>query len=333
MAATRGSPVMADVAREAGVSTMTVSRVLSGHPNVTAATAERVRSAVDALGYRANLAARTLAGGRSRVLGAISVQPETWGPSRTVFGIELAAQAAGHIVSFRTIRDPSVDAMRSTLQDLVAMHAEGVIVVARVGAAIDALSEIDAGIPILITYPTTSLPLAVGIDQEVGARLATRHLAELGHRRIAHVRGPHGWIDADERAVGWRKELKARSCTGRTIVGDWTPASGYAAGCELASDPSVTAAFVANDQMALGVLLALHEAGRSVPGDISIVGFDDVAEAGYFIPPLTTVRQDFTELGRMSVERMLGVVEGGEADQVAITPSLVERASTAPPKR
>jgi DNA-binding LacI/PurR family transcriptional regulator len=323
---------MADVARRADVSMMTVSRVLSGHPNVTATTRERVLAAVEALGYRANIAARTLAGGRSHVLGAISVQPESWGPSRTVFGIEAAAQAAGQLVGFRTVRDPSAAAIGAAIDELRSAHAEGVILVARVRAAVDALAEVAPQIPVVITYPTGA-PLSVGLDNRLGARLATRHLVACGHRDVVHVRGPKGWIDADDRAAGWRRELKLAGCTGRTILGDWTPQSGYDAGRQIASDRSVTAVFVANDQMALGVMLALHEAGRRVPDDVSVVGFDDVPEAGFFIPPLTTVRQDFGALGAASVDRLLAAIDGHDATTVTIAPELVVRSSTAPPPR
>jgi DNA-binding LacI/PurR family transcriptional regulator len=323
---------MADVAERAGVSMMTVSRVLSGHPNVTAATRQRVMSAVELLGYRANLAARTLAGGRSHVLGAISVQPDTWGPSRTVFGIEAAAQAAGQLVSFRTVREPTRDSIGDAIDELRAAHAEGIILVARLHAAVEALAEVAPEIPVVVAYPTGTMP-SVGIDNQLGARLATRHLVECGHRHIVHVRGPKGWIDADDRVAGWRRELRASGCSGTTIVGDWTPRSGYAAGLRIAADASATAVFVANDQMALGVMLALHEAGRRVPDDVSVVGFDDVPEAGFYIPPLTTIRQDFSELGRASVEQVLAAIDGDETESIAITPELIVRSSTGAPRR
>ena len=239
---------------------MTVSRVINRNPRVAPESRDRVEAAIAELGYRGNAAARVLAGARSHVLGVISVQPAAWGPSRTVFAIEAAAQAAGQLVTFRTVREPSVHAMRRAFDDLRAAHADGVIVVARLGASLDALAAVDADIPVVVTHPTQRVPLAVGIDQEYGARLATRHLLELGHATVVHVRGPKGWIDADARALGWRNELRSAKRTGRQLTGDWTPSSGYAIGQQLAGDPDVTGVFVANDQMALGVLLALDEA-------------------------------------------------------------------------
>jgi len=148
------------------------------------------------------------------------------------------------------------------------------------------------------------------------------------------VRGPEGWLDADARADGWQDELRARDCTAHpALVGDWSAGSGYAAGKVLAADPEVTAIFVANDQMALGVLLALHDAGRDIPGDVSVVGFDDTPESGFFAPPLTTIHQDFSEVGRRAAEQLLSLIDDEPAGQITIEPSLVVRASTAPPRR
>lgn len=325
-----GNPLLADVAARAGVSTMTVSRVVNHHPNVSDATRQRVQESIDALGYRANVAARTLAGGRSRVLGTISVQPESWGPSNTVYGIEAAARESDHLISFMTVREPTIDRMRDSIEELRNAHVEGIIVVVRLRSAVEALRDLMPRFPLVITSSTTIVPNTVGIDQELGARIATRHLLELGHETVHHVRGPKGWLDGDERASGWRKELRSqRRPIGRCLSGDWGPASGYEAGKVLARDPKVTAVFASNDPMALGVMLAMSEAGRDVPGDVSVVGVDDVPESGYFNPPLTTVRQDFEALGRLSVDRLLTVIEGGERGRIALEPDLVVRQSTA----
>ena len=327
-------PVMADVARRAGVSTMTVSRVLNGSPRVSDGTRGRVNTAIAALGYRANVAARTLAGGSSRVLGALSLKTEYYGPSNTLFGIENAARRAGHLVSFVALNGADTDEMRAAIGHLRSTQVEGLIVVAPLRSAAAALTEIDADLPIVATTGSPGFASTVSIDQRAGARLATRHLLELGHATVHHVRGPRGWFDADARAAGWRAELTAwRRPVPAVVGGDWSPDSGYAAGRCLAADPSVTAVFVANDQMALGVLLALHEARRSVPEHISVVGFDDTPEAGFFVPPLTTVRQDFDELGRHSVDQLLARVAGDAPRRTVIDPHLRIRASTAPPTR
>jgi len=175
-------------------------------------------------------------------------------------------------------------------------------------------------------------PMAAGVDQHAGARAATEHLLDLGHRHVAHVTGPKDWVEAEERREGWRAAQSDRGLLpGPELTGDWSAESGYAAGLRIAEDGDVTAVFAANDAMALGVLKALHEQGRRVPEDISVVGFDDVPEAAYYWPPLTTVNQDFGTLGRRALELTLRALDG-EADPVAalVEPALVVRESTGP---
>jgi DNA-binding LacI/PurR family transcriptional regulator len=334
MSRRRQSPVMADVARRAGVAPITVSRVINGHPLVTPETRARVQQAIAELGYRSNMAARTLAGGRSRVLGVVSVGTEFYGPSHTLFGIEAAARAAGHMVSFVAVREPTVDALRSALEQLGDAHVEGVIVIAPLHDAVRAVPEVERRVPLVVTTGSSDAASTVSIDQVHGARLATAHLLDLGHRTVHHVRGPRGWIDADRRVDGWRRELRSRRRpVPRALTGDWSPRSGYQAGRVLTADPDVTAVFVANDQMALGLMLALDEAGRRVPDDICVVGFDDTPESAYYGPPLTTVRQDLADVGRRSVALLLAAIGGGDPQSISIEPELVVRASTGPPPR
>jgi DNA-binding LacI/PurR family transcriptional regulator len=293
--------VMADVARRAGVSVMTVSRVLNGFPGVREATRRRVQKAAVALDYRANTAARVLAGGRSRTLGVVAVETEQFGPSHALFGIESAARAAGHRLTFVTASGTGGD-MSSTLEQLRTSHVEGVIVVAPVRQVVDAVTGVKPDMPLVVVGGDPEADVAtVTIDQHEGARLATRHLLDLGHRTVHHVRGPKDWIDAGARVRGWSDALRAYPAPrGRSAVGDWGAGSGYAAGRRLAEQRDVTAVFAANDQTALGVIRALHDAGRRVPRDVSVVGFDDTPESAYFVPALTTIRQDFTEVVRES---------------------------------
>jgi DNA-binding LacI/PurR family transcriptional regulator len=176
---------------------------------------------------------------------------------------------------------------------------------------------------------------AVGVDQESGARLATRHLLDLGHRTVHHVAGPADSQEARGRTAGWRAELLAAGAPVPEIVrGDWTPSSGYVAGRTLAerirAGEDITAVFLANDQMALGLLAALHEEGLEIPDDLSVVGFDDLPEAPYFTPPLTTVRQDFAELGRRGVQLVLARLAGETLHAEPVPAPLVVRASTGP---
>jgi DNA-binding LacI/PurR family transcriptional regulator len=324
---------MADVARLAGVSHQTVSRVINAHASVSPDTRRRVEAAIDLLGYRRNVAARALVTKESRTLGVVSVDTSHYGPSRTLFGVEAAARQAGYFVSFATLRHVDQTEMRAAVHHLLGANVDGIIVIAALSSALDAVAGVVSSVP-LVSVASDELWTAetVCVDQEGGARRATRHLLDLGHETVFHVRGPDGWLDADARERGWRKELAAARAVAPTLLaGDWSPGSGLAAGRELASIPEATAVFVANDQMALGVVRALHEAGRRVPQDVSVVGFDDIPEAGFFLPPLTTVRQNFAELGRVCIDRLLGLIrDETPAVAEAVDTTLVVRESTAP---
>jgi DNA-binding LacI/PurR family transcriptional regulator len=326
---------MADVASRAGVSVMTVSRVLNGFPGVADPTRRRVEKAIAALGYQANTAARVLAGGRSRTIGVVAVESQHFGPAHVLFGIEAAAHAAGHLLTFVTL-DSTGDGMGATLDRLRASHAEGVIVVAPVRGVLDALTRVHDGLPLVVVGGDTTLHApTVAIDQRAGARRATEHLLELGHRSVHHVRGPGNWVDAAGRVRGWSDALRAAGVPRvEPLAGDWSAAGGYGAGRRLAQDPDVTAVFAANDQTAIGVLRAMHEAGRRVPDDVSVVGFDDIPEATYTVPALTTVRQDFGEVGRCCVDLLLALADGSDPTRHAVVAAeLIARESTAPPAR
>jgi DNA-binding LacI/PurR family transcriptional regulator len=180
--------------------------------------------------------------------------------------------------------------------------------------------------------PEQGVPV-VAVDQIVGAASATRHLLDLGHETVWHVTGPPDFIESQQRVEGWRAALEAAGAPAPApLVGDWSARAGYDRGRELSRDPAVTAVFVANDQMALGLLRAMHEARRDVPGEISVVGFDDIPEAAYFQPPLTTVRQDFIEMGRRSLRLLLRTIEAGQraGDGSLVPPELIVRRSTGP---
>jgi DNA-binding LacI/PurR family transcriptional regulator len=214
---------------------------------------------------------------------------------------------------------------------------DGILVITPQEGAADALVNLPAGVPLVAVEAgrPNSVPL-VAVDQFAGAVSATQLLLDLGHETAWHVAGPRDFLEAQQRADGWRATLEgAGAQVPPVLVGDWSPASGYRVGQQLAADPDVTAIFVANDQMALGVLRALHERGREIPREVSIVGFDDIPEAQYFTPPLTTVRQDFGEMGRSSLRLLLELMR--ETDQppqrVTIAPELVVRRSTGPPPR
>ncbi len=328
------APVMTDVARLAGVSHQTVSRVINNHPSVRDSTRERVQNAIDQLGYRRNQVARQLATGRSRSLGVVSVDSTHVGPVSTVFAIANASRHRDYFVVLAGLTEVDPAHMNEAIDYLMESSVDAILVLAPVFAAVDALRDGDFAVPVIRlgdSRPEVRSPLA--IDQVEGARLATRHLLELGHRSVLHISGPLDWLDADGRARGWRAELDAWGVEAPSIVaGDWSAESGYAAGRHLAARGDVTAVFAGNDQMALGLVRALEDSGLSVPGDVSVVGFDDVPDSAFFGPALTTVRQDFAEVGRRSVDAALARVHGAVVpDLPPVSPELLVRASTAPP--
>jgi DNA-binding LacI/PurR family transcriptional regulator len=324
---------MADVARLAGVSQQTVSRVLNESPHVRADTRERVLEAVRKLEYRPNRVARALVTGRSRTLGVVSSDTTLHGPASTLLGIERAAHAAGYFVSIASLGSLDARAVREATERLSEQGVDGILVIAPQDSAAQALEHLPPDIPVVATEAGThdGVPL-VAVDQVAGARAATRHLLELGHRTVWHLSGPLDWFEARDRIEGWQDTLEEASAPVPAVwAGDWSARSGYElAGRLTASVPDVTAIFVANDQMALGVVRALHELGLRIPEDISVVGFDDIPEAAYFTPPLTTVRQPFNEVGRRALLAVLAMIEDdAQADtRATIPPELVVRAST-----
>jgi DNA-binding LacI/PurR family transcriptional regulator len=327
-------PVMADVAKEAGVSHQTVSRVLNDHPNVRPDTRTRVEEAIARLGYRRNLVARALVTKRSRTLGVVSFDTTLYGPASMVYGIEQAARTAGYFVSIVSLKSIDTAGVRDALDYLAEQSVDGVVVVAPQRSAAEALASLPAGVPAVVLEGSHVVDVsAVCIDQVEGARLATRHLLDLGHETVWHIMGPSDWLETEGRVTGWRTALEeAGRPVPAPLAGDWSPRAGYEAGKSLAKMDGVTAVFAANDQMALGVLRALSELGVRVPGQMSVVGFDDIPESEFFSPPLTTVRQDFAVVGRHCIEVLLRQIDAGPTayERLVVRPSFVVRSSTAP---
>ena len=336
MAERRRLPVMADVARLAGVSHQTVSRVLNHHPSVAPDTRRNVETAISQLGYRPNTAARALVTKQTRTFGVVSVDTSHYGPASTLLSIEAAAREADYFVNFVSLRSVDRENMRAAVDHLMRANVDGLIVIAPLTATVEALHGLRTDVPLVRVAGDESSAAAnsVVVDQEAGARLATRHLLSMGHETVLHVRGPLEWLEADARVRGWLGELMtARVPVPEVLAGDWSPASGYRAGQLVAGRPDVTAVFAANDQMALGLIRGLHDGGRVVPDDVSVVGFDDIPEAGYFLPPLTTVRQDFAEVGRRCIARLRALIAGDAvAPTPPVQPTLVLRSSTTTPR-
>jgi DNA-binding LacI/PurR family transcriptional regulator len=329
-------PVMADVARLAGVSHQTVSRVLNEHPNVRPLTRDRVLAAIRELAYRPNAAARTLVTRRTHTFGVITADTMLYGPTSMLYGFERAAHDS-YFVSVASL--PALDrrSMLDAVDRFLGQGIEGIVVIATVDTAVAALGHVPPEVPLVaVGCGTRASVTSVAIDNVAGAAAATRYLLGLGHRSVYHFAGPANCLDAKERAEGWRQALRETGADEPALlVGDWSASSGYRLGTQLADDPGLTAVFCGNDTMALGVIRALAERGLRVPEDISIIGFDDVPEAGFYRPPLTTVRQDFGEVGRQAlstlVDRMSGAIPAGP--RVRVAPELIIRSSAAGPPR
>jgi DNA-binding LacI/PurR family transcriptional regulator len=332
-AASRAS--MNDVAALAGVSAQTVSRVANGQSNVRPATRDRVLAAMRTLGYRPNSAARNLKSGRFRSIGFVTFNLTTVGNAGTLDAVAAASESAGYTTTLLSVADPTQLDVVGAFGRLEEQAVDGIILV--MSAEVGSLDEltITAGLPLVIVDSDANLPYSmVDTDQEQGARIAVDHLLALGHRDIVHVSGPTKSFSARRRADAYRRTMEAAGLVVPPVhVGDWTTASGLEIGRRIvASDHVPTAVFAGNDQMALGVLHAIHEQGLRVPGDISVVGFDDIDEAKAYWPALTTVHQNFDEVGRRATGALLALIDGQTSEQqkFLVQTDLVVRDSTGP---
>ncbi|MFC9247533.1 LacI family DNA-binding transcriptional regulator [Streptomyces sp. NPDC057136] len=323
---------MADVAQLAGVSSQTVSRVSNGDSAVVDSTREKVLAAMKELGYRPNSAARALKRGDFRAMGVITMGLSSTGNVRTLEAIAGCAAREGYAVTLIPLDAPTQDNVKGAFTRLDELAVDAVALIMEVHLLDTASLTLPPHVKVVVVDSDSSgrFPV-VDTDQRQGARTAVRHLLDLGHRTVWHVAGPKESFAAGHRAAAWEELLLQE---GRTVPpllrGDWTPDAGYEAGLRLADEPDCTAVFVANDHMALGVLRALHERGRRVPEDVSVVGFDDIPDSGSFIPPLTTVRQDFARVGQLCVDAILRELRGETLMGTTLVPTdLVERRSTA----
>lgn len=334
-AARRTSASIRDVASRAGVSGQTVSRVARGEGSVRPDTRARVLAAMEELGYTPNTAARALRSGATHTLGVVAHRVARTGEAHTIQGIIEAARARGFAVMIAdspTLTGADVSAQVGRLAPAV----DGLVLLLPESGEPEGL-ELPGHLPVVVTGATRdSRHDSVGCDDVGGAARAVTHLLGMGHASVHHVSGPQASAQAALRERGWRDTLAAHGREAHSpLRGDWTPASGYRAGLELAQDDSVTGIFCANDEMAAGVLRALHEGERRVPGDVSVVGFDDVL-APYLWPPLTSVVQDFEEIGRELIRVLLARIghdvagEGRGTRSLVATPLRV-RASSGPP--
>ena len=327
------APSIRDVARLAGVSHQTVSRVLNDHPSIRDSTKARILQVMEELQYRPNQAARALSKGRSRTIGILTASSTQYGPARSVAAIEDAARLQGYFVDTANLSVADPAAFEDALEHLLDQAVEGLVIIAPQERVFDVLERMSIEVPYVSLQSTGNHDLrALAEDQILGAKMATRHLVDLGHREIVHIAGPQDWTEAEARMQGFLLEINdAELMTHPPILGDWTADFGYFAGQELLRSRDFSAVFAANDEMALGLLHALHDAGLDIPGDVSVVGFDDIPVSSHTWPPLTTVHQDFEGIGRRAFASLLGAM-GTIVDLSPgpMAPCLVARDSSGP---
>ncbi|WP_449385913.1 LacI family DNA-binding transcriptional regulator [Cellulomonas soli] len=334
---TRPGPSISDVARLAGVSQQTVSRVSTGAENVRPDTRQRVLDAMEQLGYSPNHAARALRSGSFGAIGVIAHRLARTGESRTVEAVVEAARLEGYTVSLIDVQSPSSTDVTAAVQRLDHQAIDGLVII-RAEAATPTTLALPPRLPVVVSDSRfVGHHPAVGTDQTEGASQAVQHLLDLGHRTVHHLAGPADSTPAQTRVDAWRTRLRA---AGRTVPevlhGDWTSLSGYQIGQRLAEDCDVTAVLCANDEMAAGLMRALHEHGRRIPEDVSVVGFDDIPLAEYLWPPLTTVRQDFRAIGSELVALLLQQIRERTSlagHHVVVPTELIVRASTGPARQ
>lgn len=329
------SPSIADVARLAGVSPQTVSRVANDSDLVRPATREKVLAAMAEFGYAPNRAARALRSGSFKTIGVIAHRISRTGESRIIEAVVGAARREGYTVTLVELAGTAGSEYATAAMRLENQAIDGLLII-RAEQATPATLSLPPGLPVISTDSKFAGHFAaVGVDQVAGVRMAVEHLLDLGHPTVHHLRGPLQSDPAHQREATWRAVLAARGAPiPEPLVGDWTPASGYHLGRELLAQRP-TAVFCANDEMAGGLYRAAGEAGLTIPRDLSVVGFDDVPFAEYLWPPLTTVHQDITALGQRLVDQLLTQIRqpaAAERGTTLLPCRLVLRESTAPPR-
>lgn len=321
-----GAVGVREVARAAGVSTQTVSRVINDRPGIREDTRQRVLDAMTALDYRVNNAARALGTRRTRTIGILASDASMYGPAIGILALEAAARAAGRWVTAAYADAEDEASVAHAARHLSAQGVDGIVVVAPHARTLSTIASIGVGVPVVALHGPDAWEL-----QKDAARIAVEHLVDAGHTRIAHLAGPEDWLEAAARAEGFRSAMTGRGLAPAGVWrGDWTAASGMAAAVEVAARVGAgdgpTAVFVANDQMALGLMAGLGDAGISVPGDVSIVGLDDNPDAAFYRPPLTTVRLDIAGEATRCIAQLIGEPQAAASVGVA-APELIVRKS------
>ena len=336
-------PTIYEVARAAGVSRQTVSRVLNNRPDVSLETRKRVQDVIEKLDYRPSAVARSLSLRKSSTLGVVTAGLKYIGPSRTLSGISREAEELGYGLLLKELASFSANNVSPLLQWFQSHHVDGILWAApEIGDNrnwLEGLStEINTPIIFLTMEKREDISI-VAIDNYSGGRIATEHLLELGRNNIGHITGPLDWWEARERKRGWEDALSAAGIQPNNhmwVEGNWSSKSGkLAMRALLDTFPEIDAVFVGNDQMALSVLQTAWEAGKKVSDDLAVIGFDGIPEAEFYSPPLSTIYQNQDEIGRTAVQELIRLVDeefDGEQEvkprHITIKPELIVRRST-----
>ncbi len=331
-----------DVARAAGVSYQTVSRVINSKPDVSKETRKRVEAVIQELGYKPNVIARSLIQRRSYTIGVVTAGLKYIGPSETLCGITQQAEEKGYTLLLKELPSFNTKDVQYLVDSLLSRHVDGIIWAApEIGENRKWIEEnsIDLPIPIIFLsmHPIEGISV-IDVDNFLGGQIATQHLVDHGYKNIGLISGPLNWWVARQRKLGWEKVLldnKKEVASRYWVEGNWSSSSGEKAFRQLLEQyPEVDAVFAANDQMALGSMSYAFLNNIRIPDDIAIVGFDDIADAEYFCPPLTTVQQDLLDLGCIAVDEIVGAIEAAregksrEAVNYLLAPKLIIRHSS-----
>jgi LacI family transcriptional regulator len=331
-----------EVARAAGVSTQTVSRVINDRPDVSPETRTRVQQVIEDLDYQPSALARSLIQQRSYTLGIVTAGLKFFGPSRTLNGITNKAEELGYALMLEELLQFDTDNIKPLLQNLLARHVDGIVwAVPEVGDNRRWVDEILKDVPVPVVFSTMQPRpgiSTVSADNYTGGCLATQHLLDQGRRQIGHISGPMDWWEARQRKQAWQDTLKKaglKAADSHCTEGNWSSSSGESSFVQLLqSYPEMDAVFVANDQMALTVLQIANRRGIRVPQDLAIVGFDNMAESAYFWPALTTINHNQHELGCRAVQEVVGQIEAVHQNEtikpqnILLTPELITRDSS-----
>lgn len=327
-------PNIYDVAKLAGVSHQTVSRVINNAGYIKDDTRTKVQSAMEALGYVPNAAARALVTSKTKIVGILVSDIVYHGPAGMMHAMEKEARRGGFFAISASVDPQDGKSISQGIEHLRRLGIEGLVVITPQSDSVQAVERLVTDIPVVfIDSPNPSKEWSAELDNFAGAKRATEHLISLGHKKIVHVSGPAGWFVSAPRSDGYAAAMKNAKLEPKVFSGDWTSPTGYEIGRDIDLDSDkVTAIFAANDHLALGLMRAIRQRGYAIPERVSIIGFDDVPEAAYYEPPLTTMRPDFAELGRVAMEMMVGQINS-EAARLAETlvPELIVRESTAIP--